>query len=183
MTQGTVIPKTRYYYGVVLSAALSAVFGIQWVRSNCWQDVIAWSNGHFWRFASENNHISLIYASVLPNERLAVKSGFFVNFNRELPPVGLWDLFYPDCQTRLHGLGFWIGWEKKEPLVVFVVPYWFTTGLTAMITLLCMRSHLRIRRRIQLNHCQKCGYNLTGNITGVCSECGMPILRQVTMAP
>ena len=23
-------------------------------------------------------------------------------------------------------------------------------------------------------HCQKCGYNLTGNVSGVCSECGEP---------
>ena len=23
--------------------------------------------------------------------------------------------------------------------------------------------------------CQKCGYNLTGNVTGICSECGEKI--------
>lgn len=26
-------------------------------------------------------------------------------------------------------------------------------------------------------HCQKCGYNLTGNVSGVCPECGRPIGR------
>ena len=24
-------------------------------------------------------------------------------------------------------------------------------------------------------HCQTCGYDLTGNVTGVCSECGSPV--------
>jgi hypothetical protein len=27
-------------------------------------------------------------------------------------------------------------------------------------------------RRIPPGHCQKCGYNLTGNVSGVCPECG-----------
>jgi hypothetical protein len=30
----------------------------------------------------------------------------------------------------------------------------------------------RDRRRIPPGHCQKCGYNLTGNVSGVCPECG-----------
>jgi len=28
------------------------------------------------------------------------------------------------------------------------------------------------RRRIPPGHCQRCGYNLTGNVSGICSECG-----------
>ena len=28
--------------------------------------------------------------------------------------------------------------------------------------------------RIPPGHCQKCGYNLTGNVSGVCPECGEP---------
>ena len=29
-------------------------------------------------------------------------------------------------------------------------------------------------RRIPPGHCKRCGYNLTGNVSGVCSECGEP---------
>jgi hypothetical protein len=29
--------------------------------------------------------------------------------------------------------------------------------------------------RIPPGHCQKCGYNLTGNVSGVCPECGEKI--------
>jgi len=32
----------------------------------------------------------------------------------------------------------------------------------------------RDRRRIPPGHCPGCGYNLTGNTSGVCSECGKP---------
>jgi hypothetical protein len=28
------------------------------------------------------------------------------------------------------------------------------------------------RRRIPPGHCRRCGYNLTGNVSGVCPECG-----------
>ena len=38
------------------------------------------------------------------------------------------------------------------------------------LVLRCVRSH---RRR--QNRCVACGYNLTGNVSGVCSECGESI--------
>ncbi len=31
------------------------------------------------------------------------------------------------------------------------------------------------RRRLSPGHCQKCGYNLTGNVSGRCPECAQPI--------
>jgi hypothetical protein len=30
-------------------------------------------------------------------------------------------------------------------------------------------------RRIPPGHCQSCGYNLRGNVSGVCPECGTPV--------
>ncbi len=30
------------------------------------------------------------------------------------------------------------------------------------------------RRRRLPDHCKKCGYNLTGNVSGICPECGKP---------
>lgn len=34
---------------------------------------------------------------------------------------------------------------------------------------------VRRRHRCRVGHCVKCGYNLTGNISGVCPECGTEI--------
>lgn len=33
----------------------------------------------------------------------------------------------------------------------------------------------RASKRIPPGHCQKCGYNLTGNVSGICPECGSKI--------
>ncbi len=40
-------------------------------------------------------------------------------------------------------------------------------------------SHRRARRRA-LGLCERCGYNLTGNVSGVCPECGTPITATST---
>jgi hypothetical protein len=46
------------------------------------------------------------------------------------------------------------------------------------------RSALRARRermRARLKgHCVKCGYDLAGNISGICPECGTPLARELT---
>jgi len=34
---------------------------------------------------------------------------------------------------------------------------------------------LRFRRPFNLGVCQKCGYNLRGNVTGICPECGTEV--------
>lgn len=33
------------------------------------------------------------------------------------------------------------------------------------------------RRRAHTNHCMGCGYNLTGNVSGICPECGETVGR------
>jgi hypothetical protein len=37
----------------------------------------------------------------------------------------------------------------------------------------------RVRRPVQPGVCRKCGYNLTGNVSGVCPECGTVIGKVV----
>ncbi len=51
------------------------------------------------------------------------------------------------------------------------IPFWLPLALTAIPTALLF---WRDRPRIPPGHCQKCGYNLTGNVSGICSECGTP---------
>lgn len=51
----------------------------------------------------------------------------------------------------------------------FVAPYWiliFTSALASWIF------YHRARKKRQFGLCLKCGYNLTGNVSGVCPECG-----------
>jgi hypothetical protein len=49
------------------------------------------------------------------------------------------------------------------------LPLWIPFLIFAIPTALLW---WRDRRRIPLGHCQHCGYNLTGNVSGVCPECG-----------
>ena len=58
--------------------------------------------------------------------------------------------------------------------VVVFVPLWMPTVLFAAYPAIALarspgRRHRRRRKRGQ---CVKCGYDLTGNVSGVCSECG-----------
>jgi hypothetical protein len=59
-----------------------------------------------------------------------------------------------------------------------MVPYVAVAALFLILPLvrfgiLPLRSGLRARRA-RRGGCSICGYNLTGNISGVCPECGMP---------
>jgi hypothetical protein len=61
------------------------------------------------------------------------------------------------------------------PLVSINVPLIWPTLLTAVPPLAWLVLHLRRRRRLGTNLCIKCGYNLTGNVSGVCPECGTAV--------
>jgi ABC-type ATPase with predicted acetyltransferase domain len=39
------------------------------------------------------------------------------------------------------------------------------------------------RRRFGPGHCQKCGYDLTGNVSGRCPECGTAIEGNSILGP
>ncbi len=53
------------------------------------------------------------------------------------------------------------------------IPLWCIAPFVFIPTfLLWRRDH-----RYPDGHCRNCGYNLTGNVTGICSECGQPITQ------
>lgn len=49
------------------------------------------------------------------------------------------------------------------------IPLWLPLAMLAVPTAILRR---RVRPRSQDGHCRACGYNLTGNVSGKCSECG-----------
>jgi hypothetical protein len=63
---------------------------------------------------------------------------------------------------------------ETTPVTGFTVelPYWFVVLLTAVLPGLATFRALRSRRRGHMGQCGGCGYNLTGNVSGVCPECG-----------
>jgi hypothetical protein len=78
--------------------------------------------------------------------------------------VGL-ALCYPNYYTRWGAL--------STPTLVILMLF------SLLVPYLCARFlHSKLRWRIlrtdDAPHCQSCGYNLTGNVSGVCPECGEP---------
>ncbi len=67
---------------------------------------------------------------------------------------------------RLPRIRYEPAWGK---VVEYVFPLWVALALPW--TASCW-SWLRNRRRIPPGHCRVCGYDLTGNVSGVCPECG-----------
>ncbi len=57
------------------------------------------------------------------------------------------------------------------------IPHWILLFVVATpTTVLFWRDR---RRPIPPGHCQTCGYNLTGNVSGVCPECGTGVGGQL----
>ena len=64
---------------------------------------------------------------------------------------------------------FWIPeWVFARSDWIIFVPLWIPLVLIALPTFILW---LRDRRHPR-GHCQRCGYNLTGNVSGRCPECG-----------
>jgi hypothetical protein len=78
--------------------------------------------------------------------------------------------------------GQWsISRNSALPELVELVPRWYSGGMIfpLWIPLLIVAIPTvflwRRGRRRPPGHCQNCGYNLTGNVSGVCPECGEKI--------
>ncbi|HEY8751892.1 MAG TPA: hypothetical protein VIM11_28175 [Tepidisphaeraceae bacterium] len=55
-----------------------------------------------------------------------------------------------------------------------IVPHWFVALVTGLLPLWWVRSG-RWRRHVKPGHCRSCGYDLRGNASGTCPECGTPV--------
>ena len=70
-------------------------------------------------------------------------------------------------------------WRKPSAansrLTVVAIPLWAPAALLLISLALAIarRTH-RQRRRLRTGLCIQCGYNLTGNESGICPECGRP---------
>jgi len=91
------------------------------------------------------------------------------NLDSRCPPVGF---------ARLH---FWqlgagdTGLTDLFECRALLIRHWLLAcmfALTPIIWLVIIARDFRQERRHRSGHCLRCGYNLTGNISGVCPECG-----------
>jgi hypothetical protein len=83
-----------------------------------------------------------------------------------------WDWHVQRKEHALHPIfmPLGIGWNQARRDLY--VPYWL---LLIVVSPLVIWSWWRDRRRFPRGRCCECGYNLTGNVSGVCPECGMAV--------
>jgi len=86
---------------------------------------------------------------------------------------GDWFAFF-DSPTMMNRLGFGYvnfvpGSEDLWPLLI--LPHWFLTLIFATLPAIWLFKWNK-RRKLSPNTCPACGYDLTGNESGVCPECG-----------
>ncbi len=91
-------------------------------------------------------------------------------------PVWRFDLDLGLVQVEFRvGRPFLVAWSGY---LILRFPAWFPCllfGAFPFYALLRIQERRRRRRRREQGLCVDCGYDLTGNVTGVCSECGLEI--------
>jgi hypothetical protein len=71
----------------------------------------------------------------------------------------------------LH-FAWWFNSESQPLATWWSVPLWVPTVPLLLATCAAWRLDAIARRRGRPGHCAACGYDLTGNTSGVCPECG-----------
>jgi len=87
---------------------------------------------------------------------------------------GYWDLMtLPQINAPVWRLtwGIWDHYMLGR-VWAFILPLWIPFFILLIPTALLWRLD---RRRFPAGHCQECGYDLTGNVSGRCPECGTVI--------
>ena len=85
---------------------------------------------------------------------------------------GKWDAGFNPGNVRWHvGRLAWVDDVSRTHRASFLtVPAWLLAAVFAALP--AARLHRRARARITHGQCSSCGYDLTGNVSGVCPECG-----------
>jgi hypothetical protein len=87
-----------------------------------------------------------------------------------------WD--HPLRKFELAGIRFGGLWGERSMLWNLEVPYGFLVAAACALPLARLwawRRRRRDRRRLRKGLCRRCGYDLRGNASGVCPECGSAI--------
>ena len=61
--------------------------------------------------------------------------------------------------------------QRKPAILTLKIPIWLALVVIALPTAILWYRD----RRPPKGHCQSCGYDLTGNVSGICPECGASI--------
>ena len=85
-----------------------------------------------------------------------------------------WGSYAKRCTPAAAVRRLWLfGWApEKVGAHDVVVPQWIVPAIFGPLPAVRIARWRRLRRRSDASACQGCGYDLTGNESGVCPECG-----------
>ena len=141
-----------------------------WVRGYSYSDLVAWEpRRDVYTLFAERGEVCF--------RQVRDTFGTLDPWRHEAVPLGPgWRQYVPPYSDEHRAGGFW--WEtglapgRGQRYVALVVPCWSLAAASLAPVAWAVRVHLRRRRRARSGQCRACGYNLTGNVSGVCPECG-----------
>ncbi len=131
--------------------ALCALTAVPWLASAKWSLQLLTPSGNGVSFVNGG----LIFSWGDSYARLGLKWRGGVSIHDKLPSPFEWN-YLPTSNPRGVEVP---GWYPLAALAVPTAALWW-----------------RDRRRHAPGHCRKCGYDLTGNVSGRCPECGTTIV-------
>lgn len=182
------LPKRRQ------TQAARAVLGSALVVIIFWTVTVLWPFGYTGRTTAIDFQLGGIWVvKFLGSDEQAARGA-----SSYLPTSGAGPISPAGLNLRRQRLGNWriladflLGFQLPEPWYQIVylgsgsaahrfwrfsLPLWtlVVLGLVPVLSIALTRTWQRLRR-VEPNSCRRCGYNLTGNVSGVCSECGTAI--------
>lgn len=68
--------------------------------------------------------------------------------------------------------GGFIRFTQFAPSREVIIPLWFFAAIFAILPAIWFAGFIIRRLRLRQGRCLACGYDLTGNTSGICPECG-----------
>lgn len=156
-----------------VSTLLCLVWIIIWWRSQAHAD--------FLEYTGEKHAFSLEWGAGLTHTMLAADTATNVGWNFSHSPYvnSVWEGMTP--RPGRWGFGFHLTrtagrWRLGGQRICLVyIPIWALVGTTALLPLFQVCRFLLKHCHEAQGECQHCSYDLTGNTSGVCPECGAAV--------
>ena len=145
--------KPGFLFLVIASGFGFLIFLTVFLEFYAWRHFGTWDNISL---TCSNGSIGVVKSDVYP----PLTFGGYLRFRR----VSKWDWRFALWPRYKRGTN-----TLSRYRTFLFLPFWIPMMLSALISLSFYR---RVKRRSQRGFCIKCDYNLTGNTSGVCPECG-----------